>query len=208
MCNVGFYVSDSLVSVVWLCPSRPSRACDRAFVRVILICRVRHWLLGTMPPVFNGRRLVAPALSDIQGTGAVIAAGFLNAALASGVPLVDQTIVFVGGGSATIGVAEQLGRCMVAKGLTEAAARDRFYVVDHLGLVTATRTDVEPHKLPYVRRGLGKEFPSLLEVVTHVKPTALVGLTGCASVFTEVSAPAVPQRRDVLGIPEGGGGGQ
>ncbi|KAH8606232.1 Malic enzyme N terminal domain [Trypanosoma vivax] len=43
---------------------------------------------------------------DIQGTGAVIAAGFLNAIHASGLPIEDHRIVVFGAGSAAVGVAQ------------------------------------------------------------------------------------------------------
>jgi malate dehydrogenase (oxaloacetate-decarboxylating)(NADP+) len=42
------------------------------------------------------------------GTGAVIAAGFVNAAKLSGIPYKDQRVVFLGAGSAGIGVADQI----------------------------------------------------------------------------------------------------
>ena len=78
---------------------------------------------------------------DIQGTGAVIAAGFLNAAKLSGVPLNRQRIVFYGAGSAGVGVADTIKSVMVANGMTAEEASKCFYLVDTKGLVTTTRGD-------------------------------------------------------------------
>jgi len=45
---------------------------------------------------------------DIQGTGAVILAGIINALRVTGIPAKDQRAVFMGAGSAGVGVAKQL----------------------------------------------------------------------------------------------------
>ena len=45
---------------------------------------------------------------DIQGTGAVVLSGYMNAVPLSGVPLSDQKLVFMGAGSAGVGIAKQV----------------------------------------------------------------------------------------------------
>lgn len=64
--------------------------------------------------------------------GSVILAGFLNAARlassAAGTPLVEQTILFFGAGSAGIGVAKQLVSFFTVLGLSEEEAKNRIYV--------------------------------------------------------------------------------
>ncbi|CRK07285.1 hypothetical protein BN1708_017087, partial [Verticillium longisporum] len=45
---------------------------------------------------------------DIQGTGAVVLGGYIGAVNLSGVPLEEQRLVFMGAGSAGVGVAKQL----------------------------------------------------------------------------------------------------
>jgi malate dehydrogenase (oxaloacetate-decarboxylating)(NADP+) len=45
---------------------------------------------------------------DIQGTGAVIVSGFMNAVKLSGVEMKKHKIVFLGAGSASIGVASEI----------------------------------------------------------------------------------------------------
>ncbi|KAJ2971019.1 hypothetical protein NQ176_g7898 [Zarea fungicola] len=45
---------------------------------------------------------------DVQGTGAVVLGGYIGAVNLSGVPIEDQRLVFMGAGSAGVGVAKQL----------------------------------------------------------------------------------------------------
>jgi malate dehydrogenase (oxaloacetate-decarboxylating)(NADP+) len=72
--------------------------------------------------------------SDIQGTGAVILGGFINAArqsaTASGKDLRDQRIVFMGAGSAGVGVAKQLLSFFLNLGFSKEEAKERVWLVD------------------------------------------------------------------------------
>ncbi|KAL7420562.1 hypothetical protein Q5752_004513 [Cryptotrichosporon argae] len=132
---------------------------------------------------------------DIQGTGAVILSGFLAAAKqaseTAGKPLTDHRIVFLGGGSAAVGVAKELMNFFTMQGLSEADARDRFWLIDTKGLITATRADavsgkIAQHKKYFMRTDTaGIEYGSLKEVVEFVKPTALVGLSTTFGAFGE-----------------------
>jgi len=71
--------------------------------------------------------------------------------------------------------------------ISEQDARDMFYLVDSKGLVANNRGDALPaHKKLLSRRE--DDMPrlkSLEEVVTHVRPTALMGLSTVGSTFTE-----------------------
>lgn len=128
-------------------------------------------------------------------TGSVILGGFVAAARraseASGKPLKDQKIVFLGGGSAAVGVAKEMMTFFRMQGFTEEEARDRFWLIDTKGLITATRPDVvagklASHKEYFIRNdNNGKEYKSLAEVVEYVKPTALVGLSTTFGAFGE-----------------------
>jgi len=92
-------------------------------------------------PVFN---------DDIQGTGAVVLSGFLNAArhasLASGRPLTDHRILFFGAGSAGVGVASQLTSFFTLHGMSQEYARRQIYLVDSQGLVYNSRGRLAEHK--------------------------------------------------------------
>lgn len=123
---------------------------------------------------------------DIQGTGAVILGGFINAVKQSGVAPKDQRAVFLGAGSAGVGVAKQLTEFFVKEGLTEDEARQRFWLVDSQGLVTNDRPGkLADHKVYFARDdNAGQQFKSLEEVVEYVKPTILMGLSTIGGAFT------------------------
>ncbi|KAI5461236.1 hypothetical protein BGZ63DRAFT_355810 [Mariannaea sp. PMI_226] len=124
---------------------------------------------------------------DIQGTGAVVLGGYIGAVDLSGVPLEDQRLVFMGAGSAGVGVAKQLVEYYTRRGLSEQAAKDKFWLVDTKGLVTKDRGDrLAEHKKYFARTDNdGQQFRTLEEVIEYVKPSALVGLTATFGVFTE-----------------------
>jgi malate dehydrogenase (oxaloacetate-decarboxylating)(NADP+) len=120
---------------------------------------------------------------DIQGTAAVTVAGLMSAARVTGRPLADQTVLFLGAGSAATGIADLIVAALVAEGMPEAEARRRCWFVDSKGLVVASRTDLAEHKRPY-----GHAHPpaaGLAEAVEQLRPTALVGVSAQPSTFTE-----------------------
>lgn len=133
-------------------------------------------------PMFN---------DDIQGTGAVILGGFINAARisseASGKPLEDQRIVMVGAGSAAIGVAKQLMQFFRHHGFSEEEAKSRIWTTDSRGLITVDRGDsLAEHKMYFARKdNEGKQFKQLEDIVDYVKPTAIFGLSTVRGTFTE-----------------------
>lgn len=124
---------------------------------------------------------------DIQGTGAVIVSGFLNAAKLTGVRPSEHKLVFLGAGSAAVGVADQIVGVMHLdnpdKSLDE--LRKNIFFVDSKGLVTKHRPGtLEKHKLPYAQ-DITTPLSTLLDVVNHVKPTGLIGLSGQGGAFSE-----------------------
>ncbi|KAJ6168618.1 hypothetical protein N7497_001461 [Penicillium chrysogenum] len=123
---------------------------------------------------------------DIQGTGAVILGGVINAVKRSGLPCKDHRAVFFGAGSAGVGVARQIVEFFMREGMTEDEARNCFYLVDTKGLVTADRGDkLADHKVYFARRdNNGEQYKTLDEVVDHVKPSILMGLSTMGGVFT------------------------
>ncbi|PMD55059.1 malic enzyme [Hyaloscypha bicolor E] len=139
---------------------------------------------------------------DIQGTGAVVLAGYMGAVNLSGVPIEDQKLVFMGAGSAGVGVAKQVMEFYTRRGLSEQAARDKFYLVDTRGLVTKDRGDkLAEHKKIFARSdNNGHQFATLEEVIEYVKPTALIGLTATFGVFTESVVRALKASVDASGL--------
>jgi len=128
---------------------------------------------------------------DIQGTGAVVLSGFINAAklssIASGLPLNEQRILFFGAGSAGVGVAKQLLSFFTLKGLSEDEARERIWLVDSQGLVYDERGKLPEHKKYFSRKDYaGPPIKKLIDVIDYVKPTALFGLSTVRNAFDNV----------------------
>ncbi len=131
---------------------------------------------------------------DIQGTAAV-ALGAILAATRVAVPraLRDQTIVFLGAGSAAIGVADYLRTAMVSEGISDEEARRRFWIVDVEGLLVNTRTDLSPEQRIYARPAADiaawprthRGFVGLSDVIASVPATVLIGLSTAGGAFTE-----------------------
>jgi malate dehydrogenase (oxaloacetate-decarboxylating) len=130
---------------------------------------------------------------DIQGTAAVTTATLLAAVTATGIPLERQTIVFLGFGTAGLGIANLMVKAMVDSGLKEEEAYQRFYAVDRFGLLVDGLEGIQPAQQPFVRKKeevagwpvSGSSGIQLLDVVRNVKPTVLVGISGQGGVFTE-----------------------
>ncbi|KAJ7512912.1 hypothetical protein B0H11DRAFT_1947961 [Mycena galericulata] len=134
-------------------------------------------------PVFN---------DDIQGTGAVVLSGFINAArlssAASGQPLTSHRILFFGAGSAGVGVAMQLMSFFTLEGMSEQEARERIWLVDSQGLVYTARGELAEHKEYFARRDYtGAPITDLLDILEYVKPTALMGLSTMSGAFTRAA---------------------
>lgn len=130
---------------------------------------------------------------DIQGTASVATGTLLSAVQITGVPLREQRIAILGGGSAGIGIAELIKRAMMEQGLSEAEARSRFFIVGRYGLVTEQTPNLEAFQQGFLQNSAiidswqldeaGKA--SLLDVVRNAKPTVLVGVSGQADAFSE-----------------------
>jgi malate dehydrogenase (oxaloacetate-decarboxylating) len=131
---------------------------------------------------------------DIQGTGAVNLAAVLAAARATGVRLAGHRIVIFGAGTAGTGIADQLSAAMLADGLSQEAARARFWAVDRAGLITTATPDLPESQRRYARAeaevARWRRDPSLggvglAEVVHQVHPTILIGTSTRTGAFTE-----------------------
>jgi malate dehydrogenase (oxaloacetate-decarboxylating)(NADP+) len=120
---------------------------------------------------------------DIQGTAGVALAGLYAASRAMDRPLHTQRVLFFGAGSAATGIGELVVAAMMADGLPEAEARRRCWFVDSKGLVTSSRTDLAPHKLPFAH-----DHPPVTDLhaaVRAIKPTALIGVAAQPRAFSE-----------------------
>jgi malate dehydrogenase (oxaloacetate-decarboxylating) len=89
---------------------------------------------------------------DMQGTGAIVLAGLFGALKVSGTRWRDQRVVIFGGGTAGIGIADQIQNQMVRDGLELKQATSQVWVVDLPGLLTDDMLDgILSYQRPYVR---------------------------------------------------------
>ena len=79
---------------------------------------------------------------DIQGTAAVALAGIVVALRITGQKLVDQRVLFLGGGSAATGIAELISEAMALEGISVEEGRARNWLFDVSGLVVDSRGDL------------------------------------------------------------------
>lgn len=145
---------------------------------------------------------------DIQGTGAVAAAGLLSSVRVSGIDLQDQRIVIFGAGAAGLGIATQLRTMLLEAGVAEQDLRRRIAVLDSRGLIATDRdiSDKYKHQLAWPAElardtGLGAAADrDLHTVVQCYRPTALIGSSGQTGAFTEeiVRAMAEHTERPVI----------
>jgi malate dehydrogenase (oxaloacetate-decarboxylating)(NADP+) len=120
---------------------------------------------------------------DIQGTGAVTAAGFYSAERYTGKKISEHTILFLGAGSAARGIADMLCYAMKQEGLTDEQARARCWMFDTKGLVVKGRERLEFFKQPYAHEH--SPLVSFVESIQSIKPTAIVGVSTQPNLFTK-----------------------
>nr|WP_148863889.1 NAD-dependent malic enzyme [Marinobacter fonticola] len=125
---------------------------------------------------------------DIQGTASVCLATLLAACKVKDEKVSDQTVAFLGAGSAGCGIAEQIVVAMTDEGLPEREARQRIYMVDRDGLLTTDMTGLQDFQKGLatdparIKGWAGRE---LINVVKEAKPTVLIGVSGQRGLFTE-----------------------
>lgn len=129
---------------------------------------------------------------DIQGTASVTVGSLLAACRTKKSRLSQQTVVFVGAGSAGCGIAEQIITQMMSEGISRHQARGQVYMVDRYGLLTEGMTGLRDfqEKLQHSKIEIDQwqfsgDYPTLLEVVNQVKPDILIGVSGVPGLFTE-----------------------
>ncbi len=119
---------------------------------------------------------------DVQGTAGIVLAGMINAAKIKGTKLSDEKYLFLGAGSAAIGLANLLCSAMVKEGLTLQQAQSRIYMFDINGLLDTTREDLFDFQKPYAHKHAPtRDFASAIE---SIKPTTIIGVSTVGGAFT------------------------
>jgi malate dehydrogenase (oxaloacetate-decarboxylating)(NADP+) len=120
---------------------------------------------------------------DVQGTAGITLAGMINAAKLKGTKLKDEKYLFLGAGSAGIGLANLLCSALVAQGLTLKEAQSRVYMFDINGLLESTRRDLVDFQKPYAHQHAPtRDFVAAIE---SIKPTTIIGVSTIGGAFTQ-----------------------
>jgi len=128
---------------------------------------------------------------DVQGTAGIVLAGMINAAKIKKTRLSDERYLFLGAGSAGIGLAGLLCTAMVGEGLTLEQAQSRVYMFDVNGLLEATRTDLVDFQRPYAHQHVPtRDFVAAIE---SIRPTTIIGVSTVGGTFTQKVIEAMSQ---------------
>lgn len=120
---------------------------------------------------------------DVQGTAGITLAGMINATKLKGTQLKDEQYLFLGAGSAGIGLANLLCSALVAQGMTLEDAQSRVHMFDVNGLLESTRTDLVDFQLSYAHpHAPCKDFVAAIE---SIRPTTIIGVSTIGGAFTQ-----------------------
>jgi malate dehydrogenase (oxaloacetate-decarboxylating)(NADP+) len=120
---------------------------------------------------------------DVQGTAGITLAGMINAVKLKGTKLKDEKYLFLGAGSAGIGLANLLCSALVQQGLTLEEAQSRVHMFDINGLLESTRTDLVDFQKPYAHKHAPtRDFVAAIE---SIKPTTIIGVSTIGGAFTQ-----------------------
>ena len=120
---------------------------------------------------------------DIQGTASIAIAGLTTALQIKGETLADQRVLFLGAGSAALGIGGMVAKAMRNDGLGEEDALGRISMFDVNGLVEPSRTDLNPWQKPFAHKAAPSR--NLVQTIEALKPTVLIGVSTVFGAFTQ-----------------------
>ncbi|HZW94124.1 MAG TPA: NAD-dependent malic enzyme [Candidatus Eremiobacteraceae bacterium] len=120
---------------------------------------------------------------DVQGTAGITLAGMINACKLKGTKLKDEKYLFLGAGSAGIGLADLLCSALVGQGMALKEAQSQVYMFDVNGLLESTRKDLVDFQKPYAHKhGTTRDFVAAIE---SIKPTTIIGVSTIGGAFNQ-----------------------
>ena len=120
---------------------------------------------------------------DVQGTAGITLAGMINAAKIKSTKLKDEKYLFLGAGSAGIGLASLLCSALVPQGMNLKEAQSRVHMFDINGLLEASRTDLLDFQKPYAHQHAPtRDFVAAIE---SIKPTTIIGVSTIGGAFNQ-----------------------
>jgi malate dehydrogenase (oxaloacetate-decarboxylating)(NADP+) len=119
---------------------------------------------------------------DVQGTAGITLTGMINATKLKGTKLRDEKYLFLGAGSAGIGLADLLCSALVAQGMPLKDAQSRIYLFDVNGLLESSRKDLVDFQMPYAHRHAPTR--DFVAAIDSIKPTTIIGVSTIGGAFT------------------------
>ena len=135
---------------------------------------------------------------DIQGTAGVTLAGLIAALRVTGGKLKEQTLLFVGAGSANIGIGELVAGAIADQGMDLAEARRRCWFMDSKGLIVKGRDRLKPYTVPFAQDH--EPVTGIANAIEKLQPGVLIGATGQPGIFDRevIEAMARANKRPVV----------
>ncbi|MDT8717119.1 NAD-dependent malic enzyme [Clostridium sp. 19966] len=126
---------------------------------------------------------------DIQGTGVMMVSAMNAIGEVTKIPVKDHKILVFGGGTAGIGISDQILLEKVRSGADEKKAIKDFYIIDRQGLITEDMDGLTDGQKKYARsKGeFEKPLTDIAEIVAAVKPSVLIGCSGVHGAFSEAA---------------------
>jgi len=128
---------------------------------------------------------------DVQGTAGITLAGMINAVKLKGTQLKDEKYLFLGAGSAGIGLANLLCTALVAQGMSLKDAQARVYMFDVNGLLVPTRTDLVDFQKPYAHPHAPTH--DFVAAIKDIRPTTIIGVSTIGGAFNQQVVEAMSQ---------------
>jgi malate dehydrogenase (oxaloacetate-decarboxylating)(NADP+) len=108
--------------------------------------------------------------------------------------LTDEKYLFLGAGSAGIGLSDLLGSAMVDQGMSLQDAQARVYMFDINGLLEDTHTALLDFQKPYAHRHAPtRDFVAAIE---SIRPTTIIGVSTVGGAFTQQIIEAMSRIND------------
>lgn len=133
---------------------------------------------------------------DIQGTAGITLAGVRNACRVKDTLLAHESFLFLGAGSAGIGLADLLCAELVEEGLSPDEARGRVHMFDVKGLLQADRDDLADFQRPYAHAHAPMARSDFAKAVEEFRPTTLIGVSTTGGAFDQAVVEAMSRVND------------
>src|SRR5579862_3929089 len=131
---------------------------------------------------------------DIQGTAAIAVSGLINAMKIKKEKFSQQRILFLGAGSAGIGIANLIVSIMVQEGSSLKEAQSRIALFDVKGLIDSQRTDLFDFQKPYAHPLASTN--DFVRAIDLFKPSAIIGVSTVGGAFSKEAIEAMARIND------------